>query len=63
MIQNALDLRSSMDAVDALQILEEHGICLDAQQVLTRADAAQVIYQVSALAPEAPGTAVLRIVG
>lgn len=63
MIQNALDLRSSMDGVDALQILEEHGICLDAQQVLTRADAAQVIYQVSALAPEAPGTAVLRIVG
>ena len=73
MVQNALELCSDSDAVDAvageeahwaadaLQILAEHGIALDAQQILNRGDAAQVIYQVSALAPEAPGTAVLRI--
>lgn len=73
LLQNALDLRSHDDAVstgedmapqwavDALQVLSEYGIVLDAESNLTRADAAQVIYQVAQLAPEAPGTMVLRI--
>lgn len=75
MVQNALDLNRLSDAADtsgtdmvpewaadALRVLSDHGIALDAQRSLTRGDAAQVIYQVSQLAPEAPGTAVLRIV-
>lgn len=74
MVQNALKLCSERVAVDAvsedvstdwatyaLRILTEHGIELDARQVLSRGDAAQVIYQISLLAPEAPGTAVLRV--
>ncbi len=73
MIQNALDLRGaeaasaeSAEAPDwaarALAVLHSHGIRLDAEKALTRADAAEVIYQVAQLAPNAPGTAVLRIV-
>ena len=49
------------EVFDAWKILREHGIELDAESVLTRADAAQVIYQVSLLAPDAPGTIALRI--
>ena len=73
MVQNALDLSrlSGAAATDAEQhwaaeaigILSDYGVTLDAESTLTRGDAAQVIYQVSRLAPEAPGTAVLRIVG
>lgn len=77
MVQNALDLSRCSDvedvisanepaapewAAEALGILEDHGLVLDAEKNLTRADVAQVIYQVSLLAPEAPGTAVLRSV-
>ena len=73
MLQNALDLSRVSDAVsagedvvpewaaDALQVLGEYGIALEAEEKLTRGDAAQVIYQVSLLAPEAPGTIALRI--
>lgn len=73
LLQNALDLRADTAtvstgedmapqwAVDALRVLGEHGIALDAERNLTRGDAAQVIYQVAQLAPDAPGTAVLRI--
>ena len=75
MLQNALDLSSQSDAaataagedmaphwaVKAMQILGEHGIALDAEKTLNRADAAQVIYQVSLLAPDAPGTIALRL--
>ena len=76
MIQNALDLSRVTDAsaavstgeeiapqwaVDAMQILCDHGIRLDAEANLTRGDAAEIIYQVSQLAPEAPGTIALRI--
>ena len=75
MLQNALDLSSRSDAaataagedmtphwaVKAMQILAEHGIALDAEKTLNRADAAQVIYQVSLLAPDAPGTIALRL--
>lgn len=76
LMQNALDLSRLSDAeavagtgedmlpqwaVDAMQILGDHGIRLDAEKVMTRADAAQVIYQVSLLAPDAPGTIALRM--
>lgn len=75
MVQNALDLSRLSEAEDAistdeetvpewaaesLDILKDYGIALAAEKNLTRADVAQVIYQVSLLAPEAPGTAVLR---
>ncbi len=76
MLQNALDLSCQSDAasavstgedmapqwaVEAMHILEDYGIRLDAEKTLTRADAAQVIYQVSLLAPDAPGTIALRL--
>ena len=74
LLQNALDLSGASDAADAagediapewavaaLQVLAEHGIALDAEKNLSRGDAAQVIYQVSLLAPEAPGTIALRV--
>ena len=73
MLQNALDLSGAAEAVttdentapqwaaDALQVLGEHGVILDAERDLTRADAAQVIYQVAQLAPDAPGTIALRM--
>ena len=72
-LHNALDLSRTSDAtetsgedmtpqwaVEALHVLRDHGIMLDAENIMTRADAAQVIYQVSLLVPEAPGAAVLR---
>ena len=73
MLQNALDLSAVADAVttdeaaapqwaaDAMRILNEHGIALEAEKNLNRADAAQVIYQVAQLAPDAPGTIALRM--
>ena len=76
MLQNALDLSGSADtaaavttgeemlpqwAAEAMGILENHGISLDAEKTLKRADAAEVIYQVSVLAPEAPGTIAIRM--
>ena len=76
MLQNALDLGRVSDAADAvstgedmapewavesLHVLGEYGITLDAETALTRGDAAEVIYQVSLLAPDAPGTIALRI--
>ena len=76
MLQNALDLSRSSDAapavspgediapewaVDAMQVLGDHGIALDAESSMTRGVAAQVIYQVSLLAPDAPGTIALRL--
>ena len=78
MLQNALDLSGSADAAaavttgeemlrqwaaEAVGILENHGISLDAEKTLKRADAAEVIYQVSVLAPEAPGTIAIRMAG
>lgn len=76
MLQNMLDLGRLSDvepagntgedilpqwAAEAVGTLSEHGIVLDAEKTLSRADAAQVIYQVSCLAPDAPGTIALRI--
>ena len=73
MLQNALDLKREKDAVstgedmlpewavDALQVLNEHGIALAAEKTLSRGDAAEVIYQVSLLMDEAPGAIALRM--
>ena len=76
MLQNALDLSRLTEvsetvstgedltpqwAAEALRVLADHGIRLDAETELTRGDAAEVIYQVSKLAPDAPGTIALRL--
>ncbi len=66
MIQNALDLPTSVMAGDlvltdlALAIMAENGIALNAGDALTRADVAQALYRVSRLMPTAPGMTVFR---
>lgn len=50
-------------AASSLQVLQENGLALSANQALTRADVAEVLYQVSQLAVDAPGTAVFRLQG
>ena len=68
MLQNALDLPVAAAeekvavpawAADALSALEQQDIRLDGAAVLTRADAAQVIYRVHQIKTEAPGARVL----
>ena len=69
MLQNALDLTVSAEAeseeatwaVSAMTAMADHGIRLTAGQNLTRADAAQVLYQVSKLSEFAPGMSVFRM--
>ena len=74
MLQNALDLTISQDTLEegqneevpawaaiSLTALEENGICLEPDKSLTRAEAAKVLYQVSHLAADAPGMAVIRM--
>ena len=48
-------------AAASLTVMAENGIVLDANTPLTRAKAAEVLYQVSLLAPDAPGMTVFRI--
>lgn len=68
MLQNALDLpvgaAEATEAVpawaaSAMSALEDCGIVLDPEAVLTRADAAQVIYRVHQIRTEAPGAQML----
>ena len=76
MLQNALDLSISSDALEtvsaeedtvpvwasaALTAMADNGVYLNAAEVLTRAEAAELLYQVSVLAPDAPGTAIFRM--
>lgn len=75
MLQNALSLSVSGEAAEAvsaeeevpawagtaLSALESSGIHLSAGEELTRGEVANVLYQVSLIAPTAPGTAVFRI--
>ena len=69
MLQNALDLSDAAGVIGveeepvsrAVRILGDHGVALDAEKTLSRADAAQVMYQVSLLIPDAPGTIALRM--
>ena len=70
MLQNALDLTVPTDltadgdvpvwAADAITVLGANGISLTAQADLTRAQAAQALYQASKLAQDAPGIAMLQ---
>ena len=48
-------------AVASLSILSENGVDMPANEALTRAQVAQVLYQTSRLAVTAPGTAVFRL--
>ena len=76
MLQNALDLTISSAALEqvsaiqedvptraaaSLAVLAENGVFLEANAPMTRADMAETLYQVSLLAPEAPGMAVFRM--
>lgn len=74
MLQNALDLTVTTQTLEASQGMKDEttwatasllamsgvGIQLDETAVMTRADVAQLLYQVSKIAPTAPGTAVFR---
>ena len=76
MLQNALDLTISADVVEqtaandtdiptwayaSLTVMAENGIALDANAPLTRDAAAKALYQVSQIAPDAPGMRVIRM--
>lgn len=72
MLHNALDLAGGEDvmaektempawAQDALQAMNSNGFALNAEQTLTRAQVAELLYQVSCVAPEAPGMMVFRM--
>ena len=70
MIQNALDLTASAGAenladvpvwaADAVAVLADNGVALEANAPLTRAAAAETLYRTSQLAGEAPGTQMLE---
>ena len=76
MLQNALDLTVDSSVLEqtaanemelptwafaSLTVMAENGIALSANEPLTREAAAQVLYQVSRIAPDAPGMAVIRM--
>lgn len=71
MLQNALSLRtmetvSQQDdlpvwAANAVTVLQQHGVALESDTAITRAQAAQVLYRAKELALTAPGMEVLRI--
>ena len=78
MLQNALDLSISQQALEAMSVQDEdvpawaaasltvmldNGIELSANEALTRAELAEVLYQASILSVNAPGTAVFRMQG
>lgn len=71
MLQNALDLTVQTVTADeavpvwaqqAVSVLADHGMALDAAQTLTRGQAAELLYQVSQLKDNAPGYRPLRTV-
>ena len=70
MLHNALDLSGSAViseseaptwADTALAVMNENGFLLTAEETLTRAQAAELLYQVSIAAEDAPGMAVFRM--
>jgi hypothetical protein len=76
MLQNALDLTVPGDvltgaqaagadiptwAFASLTVMAEHGISLSANRALTRGEAAQALYQMYLLAPDAPGMVIFRM--
>ncbi len=65
-VETVLQQENNEEAVptwveSSLTVLAENGVCLTAGEAMTRADAAQVLYQISQLAVEAPGMAVIRM--
>lgn len=48
-------------AAASLRVMAENGIMLSANESMTRAQVAETLYQVSRIAPDAPGMAVFRI--
>ena len=48
-------------ALASLTVMAENGIVLSANDPMTRSEAAQTLYQISLLAPDAPGMAVFRM--
>lgn len=73
MLQNALDLsvivmeeKLSEDQIPtwaetAMAAMNSNGFALEAEQTLTRAQVAELLYQVSCVAPQAPGMMVFRM--
>ncbi len=73
MVQNALDLpvlvsadgeedsETPVWAQTAIAAMADSGIALTALEPMTRGEAALVLYQISKLAPDAPGMAVIRM--
>ena len=71
-LQNALDLPVSMETVEletaqepqwmdtALAAMAENGVALEGEAVLTRGETAKLLYQVNALAQNAPGMYAIR---
>lgn len=76
-LQNALDLSVSSQVLETMQsdsdqeipawaaasltVMNENGVALAASDALTRGQVAQVMYQITYLAQEAPGMAVIRM--
>ena len=70
MLQNALDLSGTLSeeqeemttwADTALAVMNENGFLLTAEETLTRGQVAELLYQASIAAADAPGMAVFRI--
>ena len=77
MLQNALDLTVSSQALEtqvsaeetdvpswaaaSITVMAENGLLFNGNESMTRAEAAEILYQVSLLAPDAPGMAVFRM--
>ena len=73
LLHNALDLDSAADvmltddeqtptwAETAVAVMNENGFSFTAEETMTRGAAAQVLYQVSTVAEDAPGMAVFRM--
>ena len=72
-LQNAMDLPVAQQTAEmegeeiptfadtALAVMNENGLGLEAQAVLTRSRVAEILYQVSRMAADAPGMAVYRV--
>jgi len=72
LLQNALDLTAMETAVentaelpvwaaDSVTVMNQYGVALSSENALTRAQAAQVLYQISILSVTAPGMTVFRM--
>ena len=68
-LQNALDLTGMKPETEelptwtesALAVMNENGIPLTGEELLNRAKVAQLMYQISCIAPEAPGMMVFKM--